>query len=109
MPNFPHNRAARNVAPHEGRKPQPPREYEESTERYVIHLPFNASTLDDAMTFAAQIAGVMAFAPSVEHTEITISLEDEQNRHYRIICGLRTAAGSRCDRREGHLPPCLPL
>ncbi|MGW0435582.1 hypothetical protein ACWDV4_23960 [Micromonospora sp. NPDC003197] len=79
----------------------------EST-RYVAHLPFTARDLSSALIFTRTLVRSLAFLDELDGSEATVTHEDEQDRHHRILCDQLVANGRRCERRPDHEGSCQP-
>ncbi|MGW0432828.1 hypothetical protein ACWDV4_09825 [Micromonospora sp. NPDC003197] len=76
--------------------------------RYVAHLPFTARDLSSALIFTRTLVRSLAFLDELDGGEATVTHEDEQDRHHRILCELLVANGRRCERRPDHEGSCQP-
>ncbi|GAB3157139.1 hypothetical protein GCM10027290_56980 [Micromonospora sonneratiae] len=74
--------------------------------RFVLHVPFHARTLGTALEMAALLADFLSFIPDVDQGETTVTHEDDQTNHHRVICDQRLPDGTRCPLHHGHLTPC---
>ena len=74
--------------------------------RFVLHVPFKATTLGVALETAGRLADFFAFLPDVDQGETTVTYEGDQSNHHRIICDLRLPDGTRCQLRQGHSELC---
>nr|MDT0663420.1 hypothetical protein [Micromonospora sp. DSM 115978] len=75
--------------------------------RYVVHLPIDAPTLGAAFDLAVVLADVVAFVPSIDQGETTVSYEGDQMEHHRIICNKKIGRPNvRCRLVFGHVDKC---
>jgi hypothetical protein len=74
--------------------------------RFVLHLPFTATSLDAAKLFARTAGRSLAFLTQLDVPETTLSEEDNQGVRHRIYCDRLLAAGRRCGLRAEHPNDC---
>ncbi|MEV1288143.1 hypothetical protein [Micromonospora sp. NPDC049679] len=71
-------------------------------QRYVVHLPVCAASLDSATLLARNLARSLTFLPAVDAAEITVSEEDHQGVRHRVFCDRLLDGRRRCALRTDH-------
>ncbi|WP_422773842.1 hypothetical protein ACN28C_13650 [Plantactinospora sp. WMMC1484] len=77
--------------------------------RFVLHLPFTATSLDAAKLFARTAGRSLAFLTQLDVPETTLSEEDNQGVRHRIYCDRLLAGGRRCALRAEHPNDCASV
>lgn len=77
--------------------------------RFVLHLPFTATSLDTAKLFARTAGRSLAFLSQLDVPETTLSEEDNQGVRHRIFCDRLLAGGRRCALRAEHPDDCTAV
>ena len=74
--------------------------------RYVVHLPFTATSLETAKLFARTAGRSLAFLSQIDVPETTVSEEDNQGVRHRVFCDRLLDGGRRCVLRAEHTDEC---
>ncbi|MGX7675570.1 hypothetical protein [Plantactinospora sp. DSM 117369] len=78
--------------------------------RFVLHLPFTATSLDAAKLFARTAGRSLAFLSQLDVPETTLSEEDNQGVRHRIFCDRLLSGGrGRCALRADHPNDCTAV
>ncbi|MDG4789078.1 hypothetical protein O7626_24630 [Micromonospora sp. WMMD1102] len=77
--------------------------------RFVLHLPFTASSLEAAKRFARTAGRSLAFLTQLDVPETTVSEEDNQGVRHRIYCDRLLTGGRRCALRAEHPNDCTTV
>jgi hypothetical protein len=75
-------------------------------ERFVIHLPVEATDLAAAKRLARVVARSMSVLRQVDPGETSVSEEDNQGVRHRVFCDLLLPGGRRCLLWADHDGPC---
>ncbi|MFI6757984.1 hypothetical protein ACIBF5_02390 [Micromonospora sp. NPDC050417] len=94
------------ITPTATQRPLPLVDLTQPDARFVIHIPFKASTLRNALGIAERLADFLAFIPEFESNDTAISLEDDQLNQHPVFCGSIIANKGRCLYLFGHSDPC---